>query len=274
MNERPASSQGPEDSSPQADQMADESMVRCLQAQARAIWPQERPLFQRYDLPDKPTIVDVGCGTGEMIPRLRELWPHAHAVGIDLVRSHLRFARRSQEVLEADAFLLPLRSQSTDLTICRHVTQAVPAVDRLIKELCRVTVSGGWLHVLAEDYAMIHAESLDLDHDEFWSRGPVEFGRRTGTDLRIGRHIHRILRQAGLNEISAHYVTVDTLRVDRLTISEILVAWRDGYTEVLGAKSHLTPERARAHFQDMIDRLADPDSYFVWQIPVWSARLP
>ena len=35
------------DLNPQAAQMADESMVRTLAAQARAIWPQEAPLLLR-----------------------------------------------------------------------------------------------------------------------------------------------------------------------------------------------------------------------------------
>jgi len=39
------------DLNPQAKQMADESMVRNLDAQARAIWPQEIPLLRRYLLP-------------------------------------------------------------------------------------------------------------------------------------------------------------------------------------------------------------------------------
>ena len=33
---------------PQAEQMADESMVRNLAAQAEAIWPQERPIFELF----------------------------------------------------------------------------------------------------------------------------------------------------------------------------------------------------------------------------------
>src|SRR5579871_3656761 len=53
------------DLNPQAKQMADESMVQNLDAQARAIWPQETPLFRRYTLPAEPQILDAGCGTGE-----------------------------------------------------------------------------------------------------------------------------------------------------------------------------------------------------------------
>lgn len=37
----------PDQRNPQAKEMADESMVRNLPAQADAIWPQEKPLFER-----------------------------------------------------------------------------------------------------------------------------------------------------------------------------------------------------------------------------------
>jgi len=36
------------DLNPQAKEMADESMVRNLAAQADAIWPQEQRFFERY----------------------------------------------------------------------------------------------------------------------------------------------------------------------------------------------------------------------------------
>src|SRR5271165_995907 len=62
------------DLNPQAKQMADESMVRCLDAQARAIWPQEVTLIQRYALPPEATILDAGCGTGEVASRLAQLF--------------------------------------------------------------------------------------------------------------------------------------------------------------------------------------------------------
>ena len=48
------------DLNPQAKQMADESMVRGLDAQARAIWPQELQLIRRYAIPDEARILDAG----------------------------------------------------------------------------------------------------------------------------------------------------------------------------------------------------------------------
>ena len=67
---------------PQAREMADESMVRTLAAQADAIWPQERPLFTRYRLPADAYILDAGCGTGLCGPLVA---PHAQRLtGVDL----------------------------------------------------------------------------------------------------------------------------------------------------------------------------------------------
>jgi ubiquinone/menaquinone biosynthesis C-methylase UbiE len=70
------------DLNPQAKQMADESMVRGLDAQARAIWPQEIQLIRRYALPTDAHILDAGCGTGEGASRLAELFPKRGATAM------------------------------------------------------------------------------------------------------------------------------------------------------------------------------------------------
>ena len=81
------------DLNPQAKQMADESMVRGLDAQARAIWPQELQLIRRYAIPDEARILDAGCGTGEGSSRLAELFPRAQVLGVDIIDEHLDLAR-------------------------------------------------------------------------------------------------------------------------------------------------------------------------------------
>ena len=73
-------------SSPQAKEMADESMVRNLAAQAEAIWPQEEPVFDRHPI-GNGKVLDVGCGTGEILARLAAKYPEATFVGIDLEES-------------------------------------------------------------------------------------------------------------------------------------------------------------------------------------------
>jgi len=60
------------DLNPQTKRKADESMARNLAAQASAIRGQEVPLLRGYALPDAPSILDAGCGTGEASSRLAE----------------------------------------------------------------------------------------------------------------------------------------------------------------------------------------------------------
>src|SRR5437870_3688672 len=145
------------DLNPQAKQMADESMVRNLAAQARAIWPQEAPLIRRYALPEQPRILDAGCGTGEAASRLAELFPQARVLGVDIIDQHLEVARSRYARLaprlafeHQSVFELAAADGSFDLSVCRHVIQAIPHPDRVIAELARVTRRGGYLHLIAE----------------------------------------------------------------------------------------------------------------------------
>jgi len=260
--------------------MADESMVRTLSAQADAIWPQERPLFARYALPRAPHILDAGCGTGEITYRLGQLVPEARLVGVDLIDEHLERARVRCAPLGTRArfdhrsiFELGVDEGTFDLVVCRHVLQAVPHPDLAIAELARVTKPGGWLHLIAEDYLMINFERRRLDPDDFWGASARQFGQAIGTDLRIGRHAYRILRQLGLQDISIDYVIVDPLRVDRETFKSIWMAWRDGFADTVATHTAVTREKFLAHFEDMVATLDDPDGYGVWHVPVVAGRV-
>jgi SAM-dependent methyltransferase len=266
---------------PQAREMADESMVRNLAAQADAIWPQEQPFFQRYDLPADPSVLDAGCGTGEITERLARLFTRAHLLGVDIIDDHLARARARCADLASrvrfenrSIFELGLPDASFDLTVCRHVLQAVPHADRVVAELVRVTKRGGWLHLIAEDYLMIHFEPGRLDPDDFWSQGPRRFGERTGTDLRVGRRAFRMLRSLGLTRITVDYVVVDPLRVPRATFAAIWRAWRDGYGDAISEHTSITREQFLEHFDQMIATINDPDGYGVWHVPVVAGRVP
>jgi len=250
--------------------MADESMVRTLAAQAEAIWPQEAPLFDRYGLPDAPRILDAGCGTGEITCRLAERFPHAHLLGVDIIDEHLDAARTRCGALgervqfqNRNVFELGLPGARFELVVCRHVLQAIPHADRAIAELARVAARGGWLHLIAEDYLMINFEPRRLDPDDFWHEGPRQFGSATGTNMRIGRSTYGILRRLGLTNIHVDYVVVDPLRVPRETFIAMWAAWRDGYAEAVSAHTSISRDTFLAHFDDMLETLADPNGYGV-----------
>jgi ubiquinone/menaquinone biosynthesis C-methylase UbiE len=270
------------DFNPQAKQMADESMVRNLSAQAAAIWPQELPLVLRYGLPANACILDAGCGTGEISSRLAEIFPDSSVVGVDIVDEHLqlartRYARFSPRLSfeHQDLFDLRLPDDRFDLVVCRHVLHAVPHAERVIAELVRVARPGGYLHLIPEDYGMLEFQRSDsFDPRNFWYAVPTEFGRRTDTDLFIGRDAYTMLAGMNLDEIRMDYVVVDTLRTPRETFAAILEAWRDGYSESIGELTSFSRESAITYFDAMIANIRDARRYAVWFVPVASARVP
>jgi ubiquinone/menaquinone biosynthesis C-methylase UbiE len=269
------------DLNPQSKQMADESMVRNLDAQARAIWPQEVQLIRRYALPSEAWILDAGCGTGEAASRLAELLPRSRVLGVDIIDQHLELARsrfgelaprlafEHQSVFELNAV-----DRSFDLTVCRHVLHSIPYADRVIAELVRVTRLGGYLHLIPEDYGMLHFQRGQLDPRDFWHTAAASFGSASGTDLFIGRNTFGILAAMNLEEIKVDYVVVDTVRVPRETFATIIEAWRDGYVEAIAHLTPFTRESAAGYFNQMIENIRDPRGYAVWMVPVVSARVP
>jgi ubiquinone/menaquinone biosynthesis C-methylase UbiE len=269
------------DLNPQAKQMADESMVRNLDAQARAIWPQEVELIRRYALPSEARILDAGCGTGEIASRLAGLFPRSRVLGVDIIDHHLDLARSRYANLaprlsfeHQSVFELNAADRSFDLTVCRHVLHSVPYPDRVIAELVRVTRGGGYLHLLPEDYGMLHFQRGALDPRDFWHTAAPSFGSGTATDLFIGRNTFGILAAMNLEEIKVDFVVVDTLRVPRETFATIIEAWRDGYVDSIAQLTPFTRDSAIAYFNQMIENIRDPRGYAVWMVPIVSARVP
>jgi len=261
--------------------MADESMVRNLAAQAQAIWPQEAPLFSRYALPADARILDAGCGTGEAASRLAGLFPRATILGVDIIDAHLELARTRYRSLAArlsfehqSVYKLAAADHSFDLTVCRHVIHAIPYPERVLAELKRVTRPGGYLHLIPEDYGMLHFQRGALDPQDFWHIVPARFGAATGTDLFIGRNVFGILAAMNVETITVDYVVVDTVRVPRQTFASILEAWRDGYVEPIAQLTPITREQALAYFEQMIADIRNPHRYAAWMVPVVSARVP
>ena len=266
---------------PQAAQMADESMVRNLAAQANAIWPQERALFERYGLQGAIRVADIGCGTGEITARLAQVYPRAELVGVDILEPSVEYARRQYAGLGSrvrfetgDAFELKLPAASFDLVVCRHLTQAVPEPEKVLAELYRIARPGGWLHVLSEDYGMLHMTPGPLDPDRLWHDGAITFAHTTGSDARVGRRTAPMMQALGLEELRVDYVVVDTLRVPRETFASIIIAWRDGYAHAFSEKTRLMPGEARALFDQVAESILDPARYAVWQVPVITGRKP
>ncbi len=94
-------------------------------------------------------IVDIGCGTGFFTRQLREKYPSAQVIGLDIADGMLRFARREATSVDhwlcADAEALPLADNSVDLLFSSLAFQWCDQVPKLVAELARVLAPGGVL---------------------------------------------------------------------------------------------------------------------------------
>jgi len=254
-------------------------MIRTLDSQAQAIWPQERDILSRQTINEPTRILDLGSGTGIVSNHIANLFPKSAVMAIDVLSKMIEFAKErysstnNLEFKQADGLALPFLSNTFDLVVSRHVLQIIPNYRNVLEEIVRVLSPGGRIHILAEDYGMIHFDLRRLDPEEFWKDGPINLGRALNTEMKIGRRLYNDLSELGFREIAIDYVTVDTLRVPRNVFADIWSAWRDGYTEILAANSKYSEKEVEVHWNEMIDCINDPKRYAVWQIPIYSALL-
>lgn len=96
---------------------------------------------------DAGVVADIGCGNGVYLAELARRRHHGYLIGADLSPGMLRAVRRrtgeaglgAPALLTADAAALPLRDESSDLTLAMHMLYHVPEPEVAIGELRRIT---------------------------------------------------------------------------------------------------------------------------------------
>ena len=97
-------------------------------------------------------VVEVGAGEGRITERLRERFPSATVVGLDLPDADLQREWRGVEVpmFAGDATRLPFTDASVDLVVALEVLEHVPQPRRALDELARVCRGAAVLSVPRE----------------------------------------------------------------------------------------------------------------------------
>ncbi|HSL81019.1 MAG TPA: class I SAM-dependent methyltransferase, partial [Pseudolabrys sp.] len=89
-------------------------------------------------------LLDVGCGTGHHIARLRERGFEVAGVdGSEEMLNHARVNNPGAEIRHADVESLPFADASFDYVICIEVFRYLPSLDRCTEEIARVLKPGG-----------------------------------------------------------------------------------------------------------------------------------
>lgn len=106
-----------------------------------------RPLFELLDREPDGRLLDVGCGTGNLLLRIRELGYRHTLLGVDLgeyedLPDSIAFTR-------APAQDMPFEDGSIRIVTCCQVIEHIPDPYPAIAEMVRVLEPGGWLYVEA-----------------------------------------------------------------------------------------------------------------------------
>lgn len=148
-------------------------------------------------------ILEIGCGTGALLPDLGALSPaEVHGADISLERLRLAQASSPESLLTAaDALQLPYQAGCFEICLAHYFLLWVADPERALQELKRVTRSGGYLVCFAEpDYGGRLDFPLEFaslrDHQ-------VQALSRAGADPFLGRKLKHLFQSLGLAEVQS-----------------------------------------------------------------------
>ena len=105
--------------------------------------------LKRLPMSAQAKVLDVGCGTGELLRRLRAKYPEATLAGIDPVEEMLAVAREKlggkEEFRVGYADALPWRAASFDVVVSCNMFHYITHPVEALREMGRVLRPGGIL---------------------------------------------------------------------------------------------------------------------------------
>ena len=130
--------------------------------------------------PDKLSVLDVGCGTGNQLIANRPALADARIVGLDRFSKMLRQARLKAPAIawvQADGSALPFETDSFDFITCQFALHHIQDKSGMLRETFRVLRHGGRFAVrnlCPQDcpdwlFYIYFPEALAIDLEDFWS---------------------------------------------------------------------------------------------------------
>jgi SAM-dependent methyltransferase len=171
----------------------------------QASWTRDlrRYLYARVDLGKARRVLDVGCGTGALLPELLEQ-AGGPVFGLDISLTHLEQAAGEAygaQLVLGDAHRLPLKAHSFDVVLCHFVLLWLADPAAALAEMVRLLRPGGTLLALAEpDYGGRIDHPPELESLGIWQRCSLD---EQGADPFMGRRLPGLLFGAGLVQVES-----------------------------------------------------------------------
>jgi SAM-dependent methyltransferase len=224
--------------------------------------------------PRGSAVLEAGCGVGAQTVTLARRSPHARFTSVDVSADSIAEARRrvqragltNVELRQADILDLPVESESFDHVFVCFVLEHLARPVEALMALNRVLRPGGTTTVIEGDHgsAYFHPDSPAA---QAAIACQVELQRRAGGNALIGRQLHPLMVEAGLDavHVSARMVYVDSSRpelVDGFT-RRTFTAMIEGVREPAIAAGLIEPSRFDAGIR-ALHRTTEADGVFCY----------
>ena len=161
--------------------------------------------YLRKHLVNGKSVLDVGCGPGNLTADIAELVHPGAVVGIDIAGDVIEvakaeFASRSISFEVADIYSLNYQDDSFDVVHAHQVLQHLGNPIAALHEMKRVVKKTGLVAVRDSDYGQMTWGPEDTMLDR-WLDLYQQIARRNGAEPNAGRHLGDWVRSVGFDEI-------------------------------------------------------------------------
>lgn len=182
---------------------------------ATAQWPAVRTLRQwergRLAVAAGETVLDVGCGAGEVIIDLAQVTgPTGRAAGVDFSEQMLTVARQRAvgaqvdvAFFQGDATALGFRDHTFDAVRSERTLQWVQRPEQAVAEILRVTRPGGRICIIDSDWRSLIVEPSGPDVDAFLGG----LAALRGESMKVGGRLMNILRERECRDLDVAAAT-------------------------------------------------------------------
>ncbi len=141
------------------------------------------------DLSEK-RVLEVGCGRGEYLRRLGQIYPRARLVGLEMSRAALQHVDDSVERIAGSILDIPMPDASCDVVYCIDVLHHSVRPTAAVREMCRVLRPGGQVLLIDKNEKSGRQQQFQRPSWERWFTAEelVEMLAEYCTDVHVQGH--------------------------------------------------------------------------------------
>ncbi|PKM82460.1 MAG: biotin synthase [Firmicutes bacterium HGW-Firmicutes-14] len=134
-------------------------------------------------------ILDIGCGKGRYITKLKSRKPQIEAYGVDISEQMLKNLPEDIMGIQGSLLNMPFKDKSFDLGYCVEALEHAVNVPGAIREMCRLIKDAGTLIIIDKNKEK-HGKLKLSDWEQWYSEGQIlELLRNEGFKVEVYRNV-------------------------------------------------------------------------------------